>query len=124
MSSVRGHHKMQDPAIPKFLYSGNTYENQAFIFLDPNYVAIAANMEDSYDVGLILHKHLGTIVQGPFAMNAALNQIRVCPKSCFNPLLESYVPSTLYTPIPVLWPKTPFSIDTSGITSAINSSMT
>ena len=54
------------------------------------------------NIGISTFDGIGTVVRGPFHIMARPDQIRIWGLWKFNPLLLSMIPSTIFTPMPVL----------------------
>lgn len=115
-------HFVKDRA--KLFYSGNQYYDQAFVKVTGDSIGLVCNTPGSYDVSFKISKMLGAAVYGPFAMIAALKNIRVGPTHSFNPMLETGAPSTTFLPIPTLWKMKPFKIDCAGALNKISQAFT
>lgn len=118
--TARGFNQIQSD-YSKLLYAGQTYEDQAFVCTHPDMISLVANDEEGkFDSGVLVGRGVGTVVHGPFSVYAALESIRIGPKCMFNPALEAYAGSSAQAPIPTLWPKPPFEIDTDKLGSAVD----
>lgn len=120
---VRDALKFQEGTYIKVMYAGDKYYDQAYIMLHPDYIDLVANSPGGYDTCLTMSKMHGTMISGPVSLVTALQNIRVGPQSCVNPMNESYIPSTIYTPIPTLWPMPPFKLKMQKALDAANDNM-
>lgn len=92
----------EGPSRCKTLHAGDSLFDQSYIRLEPDYVGLVGNGYGTYDCSITCTKLLGNVLFGPTAILAALPNIRIGFDHCFNPMWESYIPSTAATPIPAL----------------------